>query len=127
MSWKETLISFFMFGIIFAVRIKVISVYILVPVAGMCLFMILNYIAEKINNFKIQRMAIWLSRYSFPIFLMHHILLNMILAVIPPKSLDLGSMLMLFIAYVITAVFFGVVMKKIESIIINTKRGIYIR
>ena len=120
-SWKEILASFLLFGIIFGVRIKEISVYILVPIAGMSLFVILNYMAEKITIKKIQKIAIWLSRYSFPIFLMHHFLLNMILSVIPTKSLGLGSMLILFVIYIMIVVGFGVAVTRFEGIIINVK------
>lgn len=116
-SWKGALVSFLLFGIIFAVRIRVISLYILVPIAGMSLFMILNYIAEKIDNLKIQKITIWLSYYSFPIFLIHHFLLNMILGQLSQKSLGLGGALVLFVVYVIIVVGLGVAVKKIEKII----------
>ena len=113
-DWKGISVSLLLLGVIFAVKISWVSLYVLVPVGGMSLFLILNYISQWFEKEKIKKVVSFFSFYSFPAFLLHHFLMNTILGMIPQGCLGLGGMLLLFVLCVIVIWTAGVGIKKLE-------------
>lgn len=113
-SWKGFLGSLALLGIVFIKKISVVSVYLLAPMAGISVFIILNYIAGRITNSKVQKMTSVLSRYAYAAFLMHQFLLNVVLRVFPKRSLGLGGMIGAFLICTVIIWTVGGLLKKIE-------------
>ncbi len=113
-TWRGVFISVLLLGVIFVVKVPFISTYFLATIAGISLTVLLCCIAEKIKSGRIQRIIIWLKRYSFATFLIHHFLLNVILKNMPKRSLTVSGMLTLFLVYMSVIWLAGVVLKKIE-------------
>lgn len=113
-DWKGFSVSLLLLGVIFAVKISWVSLYVLVPVAGMSLFLILNYISQWFEKEKIKKIVSFFSFYSFPAFLLHHFLMNTILGMMPQGCLGLGGMLLLFALCVTVIWTAGVGIKKLE-------------
>ena len=118
-TWKGALVSLVLLGIVFAVKLPV-SLYILVPVAGMSSFLVLSFIAQWLKNVKIQKVIFYMSNYSFSVFLIHHFILYMILGALPERSLGiLGMCGMLIVCLAVIGVS-GIALKKIEEFVMET-------
>lgn len=113
-TWKGSLVSILLLGIIFAVKIPWISLYVLVPVAGMSLFLVLNYISGWFKREKTEKTVSFFSYYSFAAFLVHHYLLNTIMEMIPKGSLGIAGMALLFLLCMAVIWTAGVGIKKLE-------------
>lgn len=116
-SLKSFLMSLLLLGIIFIVKIPIISLYILVPIAGMSLFIVLNYLAGWIKSEKVKNAIFVMSYNSFATFLMHHFILYMIMETLPEKILGIGSMAGLLVICMAVVWGVGVIIKKIEMFI----------
>lgn len=113
-TWKGVLVSLLLLGTVFAVRISCLSLYVLVPIAGMSLFLVLNYISGWVRGEKIKKAVSFFSFYSFPAFLVHHYLLNMIMEMLPGGCLGIAGMLALFALCFALIWAAGVGIKKME-------------
>ncbi|MBO5057605.1 MAG: acyltransferase family protein [Lachnospiraceae bacterium] len=113
-TWKGVLVSLLLLGTVFAVKIPWISLYVLVPIAGMSLFLVLNYISGWFKGEKIKKAVSFFSFYSFPVFLVHHYLLNTIMEMLPKGCLGIAGMLFLFVLCLIVIWAAGAGIKKLE-------------
>ena len=113
-TWKSAGVATILLGAIFAIRMTWISVYVLVPVAGMSLFLLMNFISNWFQWKWVCKIVDWLAKYSFPIFLMHHFLLNTIMEQLPAGCLSLVRLLGLFAGCVVVILVAGVAIKKLE-------------
>lgn len=120
-TWKGLGIAVILLGAIFAVRMPWISVYVLVPIAGMSLFMVLNFISKWFEFNWIKKIVNWLAEYSFPIFLLHHFLLNTIMEQLPQGCLSVVGMLGLFVVCVMVILAAGTAIKKVEMLLKNVE------
>lgn len=121
-TWKSFSISILLLGIIFAVRIPLLSVYILSPIAGICLFFVLNYISGWISGKKLKKIILFMGHYSFPVYLIHHFLLVVVLERVPERSLGILGMLLLFIICMVGIWGAGIGLKKLELMLAGTTK-----
>ena len=121
-TWRSFGISASLLGIIFAVRIPWLSAYILSPVAGISLFLALNYISQWFSGKKIEKTIVFMSHCSFPVYLIHHFLLVAILERVPEHSLGIAGMLMLFIICMTGIWAVGIGLKKLELKLAGTTK-----
>lgn len=101
-------------AILWLVRIDMVSLYVLVPVAGFCAWVILRFIADLIKSQKVESIIMWISKYSFGIFLLHYFILDCFLSMIPNSSLSVLQMILLFVVYVCAAVMAGFALVKMQ-------------
>lgn len=120
-TWKGFWVSIFLLGIIFVVRIPWISVYVLTPVAGICLFIVLLYMSRWFEGTKIKKAVFTLNQYLFPVFLLHHFLINAILERIPVSSVGILGMLILFVLCMAVICMAGIGVRELEWQLGNIK------
>ena len=120
-TWKVSVFSVALLGIIFAVRISWISANVLTPVAGICLFIVLVYLSKWFEKAEIKKAVFFLGQYLFPSFLLHHFLLNAILERIPSSSLGIFGMLVLLALCMAVICIAGVGVRKLEYRLRNIK------
>lgn len=122
-TWKCVSVSVILLGIIFAVRIPWATAYVLTPVAGICLFLVLVFFSKWFEGERIKRVVFCLSRYSFPTFLLHHFLINTLMERFPKASLGIAGMLILFALCVVLSWAVGIGAKMLETLL--RKNGKY--
>lgn len=125
--WKNVTLCTCLFscGIIFLlifVKIEIISLYILVPIAGATAFLAIFYFSGYLKAKWIQNPVCWLSKYSYPVFLIHHFVLNKIFERIKPASLDIGNAIILFFISLFLIFILGYALKKLEYVFSQTLR-----
>lgn len=119
---REFLFSLLVFLMIVFVRINWISLYVLLPVAGMAAFILLNYISNWVTNDRIMKIISWLSNYSFSIFLVHHFILKRLFSYIKVGTLNIVEALMVWLLYLSMVLVAGFSLKKLEGFLFKRKR-----
>lgn len=126
-TWKGAGISVLLLGVIFAVRMPWVSTYLLTPVAGLGLFLLLTFLSRWFEGEKIKRAVLYFALSSFPAFLMHHFLINILMERVPEASLGIFGMVMMFIACLTVIWASGIGIRKLEMRIgkLSKYEGIY--
>lgn len=121
-TWKGFGVSIFLLGIILAVRMPWISAYVLTPVAGIGLFIVLLYLSGLFEGAKIKKAVFTVNGYLFPVFLLHHFIINAILERIPVSSIGGFGMLILFVLCMAVICMAGVGVRELERRLRNKKK-----
>lgn len=122
-SFRTFLFSCVVIAVLLFIKINFVSLYILVPVAGMSAFLVLYYLAGHMKAKWIQRPIQWLSYYSYAIFLMHHFILNRIFEKLAPASMGVVGVLVLFVVIMALVLTAGYLLKKLEIFIYQLCRA----
>lgn len=102
------------------VKIEIISLYVLVPIAGGSAFLVLFYLAAHFRANCIQKFTRWICTYSYSVFLIHHFIMNRFFERIRPQSLGIGAALISFFVILSIIIMAGYILKKTESFLFYT-------
>lgn len=125
---KHALIALIVALFVFIVPINAVSAYVLTPIAGLVLYIIIFFFAEMITSKQFQYIVAMLSRYTFPVFLMHHFVMLRIMECFEKQTLGVGYAIGMFGVCLFAAVAAGVVVQWIYDNLVywctnGSKRG----
>lgn len=91
-----------------------------VTVVGILAFLLLSYIGELVKSFKPLRACTkFISAYSYPIFLVHHVLIMQVFTVIYPVWLNRWQAYGLLIAEFVVILVLSVILKRFTNLIVG--------
>lgn len=98
---KSAIFSFVIALIILLVPLSFIPTMFLVTIMGGTCYIFLYWLGGKINNSAIQKPFIWFSKYSFAIYLLHHVISEQIIHRFAGFSISNVEVMFLFIVVLI--------------------------
>ncbi|RDW97004.1 acyltransferase [Gardnerella vaginalis] len=91
-----------------------------VTVVGIFAFLLLSYIGELVKSFKpLSACTKFISAYSYPIFLVHHVLIMQVFTVIYPVWLNRWQAYGLLIAEFVVILVLSVILKRFTNLIVG--------
>lgn len=91
-----------------------------VTIVGIFAFLLLSYIGELIKSFKpLSACTKFISAYSYPIFLVHHVLIMQVFTVIYPVWLNRWQAYGLLIAEFVVILVLSVILKRFTNLIVG--------
>ena len=91
-----------------------------VTVVGILAFLLLSYIGEIVKTFKpLSACTKFISAYSYPIFLVHHVLIMQVFTVIYPTWLNRWQAYGLLIAEFVVILVLSVILKRFTNLIVG--------
>jgi len=91
-----------------------------VTVVGILAFLLLSYIGELVKSFKpLSACTKFISAYSYPIFLVHHVLIMQVFTVIYPAWLNRWQAYGLLIAEFVVILVLSVMLKRFTNLIVG--------
>lgn len=91
-------------GILFTVNIKDISSIYLILLMGVCCYLVLVYTGQKLEGCvkeDVKKVFSWIGKYSYAIYLLHHVISEQIISSFEGIPLSMAGILMLFIIVII--------------------------
>ena len=91
-----------------------------VTIVGIFAFLLLSYIGELVKSFKpLSACTKFISAYSYPIFLVHHVLIMQVFTVIYPVWLNRWQAYGLLIAEFVVILVLSVILKRFTNLIVG--------
>lgn len=91
-----------------------------VTIVGILAFLLLSYIGELVKSFKpLSECTKFVSAYSYPIFLVHHVLIMQVFTVIYPVLLNRWQAYGLLIAEFAVILVLSVILKRFTNLIVG--------
>lgn len=93
--------------------------FLAVPAVGVASFLVLTWVAEHINCKMIQKPFQSIAKYSYPIFLVHHVVISQVFNEIAPSQLSQSGTYLLFFIDCLLIAFFSILLLNIERKVLS--------
>ena len=107
------------------IPLTIISQMIRITVVGTCSFLICAYVGQHINNHKIQKPFIWVSKYSYAIYLLHHVISEQVISTYEGRVYSAEATVALFLLCLFLDIVGGVYLTKIMKSIYEICKNIH--
>lgn len=104
--------------ILFTVNLKYIPSIYLIVLMGICCYLVLVYIGQKLDGYvkeDVKKVFSWIGKYSFAIYLLHHVISEQIISTFDSIPLSIAGILMLFIIVIMADFCFGYLLYRLNQ------------